>query len=281
MSTTSGASPSLARRELRRSRRHRRSEPRDVVVRRVNLEHEAGVGSDRGGVVAQMGAVGRADLADPRAGRLHQLGEPEAVADLDQLAAAHHDLLAGSQRHGGQQQGGGVVVDDMHVARGRYHVRQGGQRATAAAGAAPGFQVELDVGGAAGRHHRVDGGLRQRRAAEIRVHDDPGGVDHGPQARRADRQGGDGGVDDLLRRRSRRRVHAPELARQRISPLRGRAPAQPRRAAGRRAGRRCGARDVGVVMSDPQRTCGARKRKYGGGGRESNPPATGPAAQRF
>ena len=54
---------------------------------------------------------------------------------------------------------------------------QRGERAAAAPGPATGGQVELDVGGAAGGHHRVDGGRRQRRPAEVGVHDDAGRVD--------------------------------------------------------------------------------------------------------
>ena len=138
---------------------HRRREPGDVVVRRVDLEHEAGVGSDRVGVVAQVGPVGRADLADPRPGRLHELGQPESVADLDQLAPTDHDLLAGRQCHGGEQQRGGVVVDDVHAARGGNRHGQRGQRTATAAGAATGREVELDVCRPTGRHHRVDRGL--------------------------------------------------------------------------------------------------------------------------
>ena len=40
-----------------------------------------------------------------------------------------------------------------------YRPGQRGQRTATAAGAAAGFQVELDVGGAAGGDHRVDRGL--------------------------------------------------------------------------------------------------------------------------
>ena len=136
-----------------------RGESADVIVRRVDLEQEAGRGPDGLGIVAQMRAVRRADLPDPGARRGHQFGQPEAVADLDQLATADHDLLAGGQRHRGQQQGSGVVVDDVHGARGRHRAGQCAQCTAAAAGATTRFQVELDIGSPAGGHHRVDGGL--------------------------------------------------------------------------------------------------------------------------
>ena len=95
MSTTSG---DVERGQL--GDRDRRGEAGDVVVRRVDLEHEAGVGPDRVGVVAR--ACVRLVVPTsrmPRAGRRHQVGHAEAVADLDQLAAADHDLLAGGERH--------------------------------------------------------------------------------------------------------------------------------------------------------------------------------------
>src|SRR5260221_6947775 len=39
-----------------------------------------------------------ADLANLRSGALQQIGQPEAVADLDQLASADDNLAAGRQR---------------------------------------------------------------------------------------------------------------------------------------------------------------------------------------
>ena len=225
-----------------------------------------------------MRAVGSAHLAEPRARRLHEVGQPEAVTDLDQLAAADHDLLTGCQRHRGEQERGCVVVDDVHAARRRDRAGQSRQRTAAAAGAAAGFQVEFDVGGAAGRHHRVDRALRQGRPTQIRVHHDAGGVDDRPKARRGARQCGDGVVGHLLRLdltgpgpllRLRHNgfhqcaaEHPFGLSEPRVSEENiGARHAPPRISHSRLPG------DFGV--------------NHGGGGRESNPPATGSAAQRF
>ena len=86
----------------------------------------------------------------------------------------------------------------MYPARGRDRPVKGGQRAATPPGTATGLQVELDIGGPARGHDRIDGGSGQRRAAEIRVHDDAGRVDDRPQARGAERKGGDGVLGDLF-----------------------------------------------------------------------------------
>jgi len=104
-------------------------------------------------------AVGRAHLAQPRAGAGQQVGQPEAVADLDELPPAHHDLggfRAGQSRRG-QDQGGGVVVDHGHRLGVRNGAGQGVKRAGAAAGPHARGQVELDVAAARGRGDRVHG----------------------------------------------------------------------------------------------------------------------------
>ena len=105
------------------------------------------------------------------------------------------------------------------------------------------------------------------------MHDDTGRIDDRPQARRAHRQCGDGVVGHLLRldlagARPLLRSgdngfhqHAAEL------PLRFGQP-------------RVGEQQVGARHA-PSRVGHVRFQAHGGGGRESNPPATGPAAQRF
>ena len=85
----------------------------------VHLEQQRGVRVDRGLVVAQMGAVGRADLDQAHARRRHDLGHPERAADLDQLAARHDrgPPLREPREH--EQHRGGVVVDDQRARRAR------------------------------------------------------------------------------------------------------------------------------------------------------------------
>ena len=269
--------------------RDRRGEAADVVVRRMHLEDEAGVGADRVGVVAQMRAVGGADLADAGAGGRHQLGQPEAVADLDQFSAADDHLPAGGERHRRQQQRGGVVVDDVHGLGGGDRGGQCGQRAPAAAGPAAGREVELDVGGAAGGGHGVDRSPRQRGPAQVGVHDHAGRVDDGPQRGRARRQRCDGVVGDLLG------VDLPgagTLLRLDDHALDQHATQSLGRRDQSRVGEHgVGARhpparvthvgDFGVVVCAQRRRTRRNRRGNGGGGRESNPPATGTAAQRF
>ena len=68
------------------------------------------IGVERGGVVTHAGAVGRADLDQPASRLGHDLGHPEAAADLDQLAPGHDDPAAPGQRREHQQHRGGTVV---------------------------------------------------------------------------------------------------------------------------------------------------------------------------
>jgi hypothetical protein len=67
-------------------------EPLDTEVRRVHLEDERGPRSYRVGVIRDGRPVGRAHLAQPCTGGGQQVRQPEAVADLDELAPADHDL---------------------------------------------------------------------------------------------------------------------------------------------------------------------------------------------
>ena len=86
----------------------------DPVVRRMHLEHEAGLaGRSRprsrprssGWSCRPRGSGARAT---------QQVGQPEAVPDLDQLAPADHDLPPGGQRGRGEHERGRVVVHHVH-----------------------------------------------------------------------------------------------------------------------------------------------------------------------
>ena len=63
-------------------------------------------------VVGGARAVRRPDLDEPRAGAREHVGNPEAVADLDQLAARDEHLAALGERGEREQHGGRVVVHD-------------------------------------------------------------------------------------------------------------------------------------------------------------------------
>ena len=158
-------------------------EPLDAEVGPVHPEEQRRVGADRLPVVVDPRAVGGADLAQPRARLRHHVGHAEAAADLHQFAARHDDLPARRQRGQHQERRGGVVVDDDRGLDAEEALQQRlGVRVAMAA--APRLHVVLEVR-VAGRHlaDALDGRRRQRRAPEVRVHDDAGGVDHTAQRR--------------------------------------------------------------------------------------------------
>jgi len=143
-----------------------------------DLEHERGRAGQRALVVREVGAVGGAHLHQARAGGGKDLGDAERAADLDQLAARDHDLAAARVRRHGQQQGRGVVVDDERGLGAGGRDEQAGEAAQAVA-AAPAGAVELEVAGGVGERGQRGGDLaRQRRAAEVGVEEDAGGVEH-------------------------------------------------------------------------------------------------------
>ena len=75
-------------------------------------------GGQRALVVAEPRAVRGPDLDHRRAGLRDHLGDPEAAADLDQLAARDDDRLAGAGQRGDRQQHRrGAVVDDDRILR--------------------------------------------------------------------------------------------------------------------------------------------------------------------
>ncbi len=148
---------------------------------------------------SQRGAVGGAHLADPGAGGLQQVGKPESVADLDQLAAADDDLAPGGQRRGRQDQRGGVVVDHVHRPGRRNRPRESVKRASAAAAAPARVQVEFHVRAARRGPHRLTRCRRQRCPAEIGVHQNAGRVDHRGQGRGGRRQRRGRGAGDARR----------------------------------------------------------------------------------
>ena len=69
-------------------------------------------GADGALVVGGARPVRRADLDEPRAGAGEHVGDAEAVADLDQLAARDDHLAALGERGEREQHRAGVVVDD-------------------------------------------------------------------------------------------------------------------------------------------------------------------------
>ena len=96
-SSTSGSS--WRARDGARARRSRLlGEADDAEVRLVDAQEERGLRPDRALVVGGARAVRRPDLDEPRARAGEHVGDAEAVADLDQLAARDDDLAALGER---------------------------------------------------------------------------------------------------------------------------------------------------------------------------------------
>ena len=191
-------------RDLRQfARLHASREADHAEVRRMHAQQRARLGADGAPVVGGAGAVGRADLAQPRARALHDLGDPEPVADLHQLPARDHDLAPAGQRRECQHERRCAVV---HADRGlgaRQLAHERGDVILPRAAPAGG-QVELEVRIAAGdRLHAGQRGFGQRRPAEIRVQHDARGVEHRAQRRL---ECGPHAAAQLRRQRARRRM---------------------------------------------------------------------------
>ena len=123
-----GSSPSVERARPSRGRRRaagraaarlgQLGEPRalgeadDAEVRLVHAQQNGRLRPDRVLVVGGARPVRRPHLDEPRARAREHVGDPEAVADLDQLAARDEHLAALGERSEREQHGRGVVVDD-------------------------------------------------------------------------------------------------------------------------------------------------------------------------
>ena len=156
-------------------------EPEHAVVGGVHAQHGARLRPERLRVVGRARAVGRADLAQPRARALDDLGDAEAVADLDQLTARDDDLApAGLRREREHERGGAVVDAERRLGAGQLADQRGDVILARAAPARR--EIELEIRVARGdRLHVRERGLGQRRPAEVRVQDDAGGVEHRAQ----------------------------------------------------------------------------------------------------
>ena len=95
-------------------------------------------------IILDAGAVGGADLAQNGARAGHDVGDAEAVADLDQLAARDHHLRARRQFVQRQEDRGGVVVDGDGGGAQQPFEQGGGVHVALAA--APRGQVVFQVG---------------------------------------------------------------------------------------------------------------------------------------
>src|SRR3954454_11296122 len=149
-------------------------------VRLMHAEEDGGLRTDRALVVGDTGPVGGADLDEARARACKHVRDPEAVADLDQLATRDEHLPPLGERRQGEHYGGGIVVDDERSFGPRDPPQQPGEvilpRSTRAA-----LEVVLEVRVAAtDLHDAVERSLSERGATEIRVDENAGGVDDPP-----------------------------------------------------------------------------------------------------
>jgi hypothetical protein len=142
-----------------------------------------------------------ADLDELRPRQREDLGQAERAADLDQLAARDHDLLARGEAGEPEHRRGRVVVRDDRVL-GAGEVAQQLAQVIVARAALALVEVVLDVRVAAGDLlDRGACGRGERRAAEVRVQDHAGRVDHAAQLRARQPQRDLGDIPGRDRRR--------------------------------------------------------------------------------
>ena len=153
----------------------------------MHLHDERGVAGNRPRVVGHARLIGGADFAKTGAARLEQLGDAEATADLQQLAAGNNDLglFSLTEVVEDEHQRRGVVVDHRRcvgTAQNRERVFE--ILRTAAPGALGQAVLEGAVVGA-NRRDCANAVGSERRPPEIGVDEDPGSVDYRRDARRA------------------------------------------------------------------------------------------------
>ncbi len=163
----------------------------------MDAQKRGGLGPDRAVVVRRARPVRRPDLDHARARAREDVGDAEAVADLDQLAAGDDDLASLGEGGQGEEHRGGVVVhDERRLGAGEPPERL--RHVVLPRPARAGVEVELEVRVAAAD---LDGALQrgpgERRPAEVRVDDHARRVEDSPERRDAEpvelgASGGDG-----------------------------------------------------------------------------------------
>ena len=155
----------------------------DAIVGRMDLEDHRRIGRNGLLIICQVRAVGGPDLDELGARGLHNVGDTEAAADLDQLAAADDDLLACGMCRQHQQHGGRVIVNDQRVLG-------TGKRADELRGvllarpARTGVDAVLERAiPARNLGHGLGGRFRERGSTQVGMDDHTRGVDGGAQAR--------------------------------------------------------------------------------------------------
>ena len=109
------------------------------------------------------------------------VGKPVRAADLDQLSAGDDHLPVPAERGKDEKRGGGIVVDD-HGRLGAGEPPEELFDGRVALAAEPGLHVDLQVAAPVEAGQGAGGARGQDSAAEAGMENDPGGIDHGPQA---------------------------------------------------------------------------------------------------
>ena len=155
----------------------------NAIVGRMDLKDHGRFGRDGALVVAQVRAVGGADLDEFGARSRHDIGDAEAAADLDKLAAADDDLFACGMGRQHQQHSGGIVVNDQRVlGTGKRADQLRGMFLARPARAGVHAVLERAVA-ARDLGHGLGGRLRERGSTQVGMDNNTRGVDGGTQAR--------------------------------------------------------------------------------------------------
>ena len=159
-------------------------EPDQAEVRMVGTQHHCGARAEGFFEVGRVRAIARADLDQARARLAHDIRDTESPADLDQLRAGNDHLAPLGEGGEREQYCAGVVIDDQCS----FGAGDAGEQpfgVCRARASLAGGQVVFESGVALGHLlHGAQGGGAERRAAEVGVQDDAGGIDHRHQAGR-------------------------------------------------------------------------------------------------
>ena len=171
---SSGESSELTERRLLR-------EPDHPEVRLVHAEDESGFGTDRTLVVGGPCAIRRTDLDQSGTRSGEHVGDPESVADLDQLSPRNEHVAPLGERGERERHGGGVVVDDQRRLTTDDPMEQPTE-VIVPRPAGTGVEVVLQVR-VAPTHldDPIERRLGERRAAEIRMNQNAARVEHAAQ----------------------------------------------------------------------------------------------------
>ena len=174
-------------------------EAAEVEVRAMDFQNEGGALGDRFFVIVEMGFVGGADFDEFGAGGFEDVGDAEAAADFDELAAGDDDFgfAFGDEGTKGEDEGGGAVVDHGggfgFDEDGEGFFEEGSAFATLAGG-----EVDLEVAVIGGDVvDGLGGAVTEGGTAEIGVDEDAGAVEDGLEAGTFEdlEGGGDAGGD--------------------------------------------------------------------------------------